>query len=879
MGRAHAPHWPAAHPLAPAPVNFRRAILFLLVASVATGADPGSASSSIGLGQVPGFELKTASVGADAPPLLISHAFPQYPPELVKARIQGTVLVQFVVATDGSVQNAHAVSSPFPALSRLAVAAVSQWKFIAGFHHGAPAAVAMAVPIEFNAASPARGARPAMTEPNLRHAGLDALKAHDYDRAISVLTQAVAMAAGDAAAYELRGIAYNAEQRNTEALADFKTAARLDPKQADYRLELAEFLRLHGSLTEAVGDYTLAAELDPKNIAIVEGRVRAYLALHDYPTALADVDLALQLNPGAVFAHGFRAQAYQGEGREAEALDSYAEEIRLAPKSSAPRVNRAQLLVARGDFAEAQADLKTAVAVNPSDVSAVWRLAWLLATCPDGKVRDGVAAVAYANDACQLVNWRSAEGLEALAAANAEAGNFAAAVKWELRGISLHPANLPDYLRRLALYEAKEPYREPAPDPEVMHWRDVRDRTFTLVWSTVNESYYDPTFGGVDWAAVQERYRGLLDAAKDNEQLRELLQGMLGQLQRTHFAILPRESAVFNPAERVRIGAAGAECAWIDHRPVVTEVAPDSSAARMGLRPGDAVLKIDGVDLAPVLAALAKAGMADGRTGMYVNGFVESRLSAAAGTDVKLEVAGPDGAARTLTVQCGPRNGRWSEPIGNYPSVPIHFEARHEREGIAYLRFGIFAPQVMKEIRAFLRSLRPDEGLIVDLRGNPGGVTIMAAGIAGLLSQAEFSMGTMHLRDGQAAFEAYPQDRAFAGPVAVLIDGGSASTSEIFAAALQESGRARVFGEPSAGAALPSSFKALPTGDLFQYAIADIKTPKGVLLEGLGVIPDQLIRRTPAELAAGTDAVVAAASTWLEGARHRLPAPTAVAAQ
>ncbi len=80
-----------------------------------------------------------------------------------------------------------------------------------------------------------------------------------------------------------------------------------------------------------------------------------------------------------------------------------------------------------------------------------------------------------------------------------------------------------------------------------------------------------------------------------------------------------------------------------------------------------------------------------------------------------------------------------------------------------------------------------------------------------------------------------------------------ASTSEIFAAGLQEIGRAKVVGETSAGAVLPSIFDTLPTGAIFQYVISDYKSPKNVLLENRGVIPDTEIKLTRASLLDGRD--------------------------
>jgi carboxyl-terminal processing protease len=140
----------------------------------------------------------------------------------------------------------------------------------------------------------------------------------------------------------------------------------------------------------------------------------------------------------------------------------------------------------------------------------------------------------------------------------------------------------------------------------------------------------------------------------------------------------------------------------------------------------------------------------------------------------------------------------------------------------------------------------------------------MAAGLGGMLTDKEFSFGIMRLRSGRVAFTAYPQAGAYTGPLAVIIDSGSASTSEIFAAGLQETGRAIIVGEQSPGAALPSTFVKLPTGALFQYAIADFQTPQGVLIEGRGVRPDIGVRVTRAGLSQGVDAPLAAASEYLQ---------------
>lgn len=413
------------------------------------------------------------------------------------------------------------------------------------------------------------------------------------------------------------------------------------------------------------------------------------------------------------------------------------------------------------------------------------------------------------------------------------------------------------------------------PAPPATPWPELREQTFDEVWQTVNDAYFDPTFGGVDWEEVGDTYRARLADAKDREELNALLREMLGKLHRTHFAILPRDAAVFTPKERDRIGTLGADFTYSDNKVVVAQVKPGSPAAKAHLKPGDVISKVDGMDLGALSKELAKADMPESRRKFYLVNYVNSHAQAAVGTEVKLATESTAGQEQEHDVVSKPHDGAWSEPLGEFPSFPISFTAEHRPDHIGYLAFNIFTTEFIKKARKFLHELQPGDGLVIDLRGNPGGNAILASAICGWLSEKEFSLGIMHLREGQLSFDVSPQDGAFTGPIAVLIDATSASTSEIFAAGLQEAKRARIFGAASAGAALPSMFKTLPTGDLFQYAIADVTTPAGKLLEGTGVVPDEKISRTPADLAAGTDPVYAAARAWIDRERAGQPASPA----
>jgi cytochrome c-type biogenesis protein CcmH/NrfG len=117
-------------------------------------------------------------------------------------------------------------------------------------------------------------------------------------------------------------------------------------------------------------------------------------------------------------------------------------------------------------YKDAMADYLTAVKLAPDSSEPHNGLAWLLATCPDASVREGTKAVIEATRACELSRWKSAGDMDTLAAAHAEAGDFAEAVKREQEAIHLTAPDDPSraaFQARLALYQAKTPYRDESP--------------------------------------------------------------------------------------------------------------------------------------------------------------------------------------------------------------------------------------------------------------------------------------------------------------------------------------------------------------------------------------------------------------------------------
>ncbi len=204
--------------------------------------------------------------------------------------------------------------------------------------------------------------------------------------------------------------------------------------------------------------------------------------------------------------------------------------------------------------------------------------------------------------------------------------------------------------------------------------------------------------------------------------------------------------------------------------------------------------------------------------------------------------------------------------FGNLPTFYVQFASKRLDRTVAYVSLSSFFDlvNVIKKFADTIEASSDADGLIIDLRGNPGGIGAMAWALGGfLVSEPGQKLGTMITRVGSLNFTIQPRPKPFKGPVAVLVDELSMSTSEIFAGGLRDLKRARVFGTKTPGAALPSTVEMLPNGDRFQYAFANYISANGKALEGAGVVPDVETPLTRDLLIAGRDPAVEAALSWI----------------
>ena len=140
------------------------------------------------------------------------------------------------------------------------------------------------------------------------------------------------------------------------------------------------------------------------------------------------------------------------------------EAIRIDPKFAAAYHNRGRAWRGKKEYDKAIQDFTQATRVDPLYGGAYNSLAWLRATFPDAKYRNGQQAVDEATKACELADWKNGEWLSTLAAAYAELGDFKKAVAWQSRALELTSADEAEALKaQLALYQGRRPYRQTNP--------------------------------------------------------------------------------------------------------------------------------------------------------------------------------------------------------------------------------------------------------------------------------------------------------------------------------------------------------------------------------------------------------------------------------
>ena len=399
--------------------------------------------------------------------------------------------------------------------------------------------------------------------------------------------------------------------------------------------------------------------------------------------------------------------------------------------------------------------------------------------------------------------------------------------------------------------------------------------TFDAAWTIIRDTHFDKTMNGLDWEAVRRELKPRAAAAKTDGELRAVVREMLGRLGLSHFALIP--STADSPMGAGRAGAAsgsadpGFDVRLVDHDLLVTKVNREAASL---VRPGWRIVRIESTSAAELLKALPE-GANDRLLNVEAWRIVETRLRGPAGSTVTVTFENGQGAPVVLALERRPEEG---EPVtvGSLPTMHVRVEKEKKTtpngRTVGLIGFNVWMAAVDAQFQQAMDQFRSADGIIIDLRGNPGGLAAMLMGISGQFVSERKTLGVMKMREGELKFIANPRvvsatgERVepYSGPLAILVDAMSGSASECFTGGMQSIGRARVFGQISMGQALPALFDRLPNGDVLIHAYGDFVTASGTRLEGRGVIPDDLVPLRREDLLAGRDRTLEAALAWID---------------
>jgi tetratricopeptide (TPR) repeat protein len=319
----------------------------------------------------------------------------------------------------------------------------------------------------------------------------------DYDAAIKEVETALRLSPQDPRNYYNRALISDEMGEYGQAILWYTEAIRLDPLYSVAYDSRGRAQYERGDFDKAIADFTVAVGQGYTPCALRDRGV-CWNARGDFDRAMVDLDEALRQDPQDPVAHMNLGVSWAGKNSPDRAIAEFSEALRLSPRASRAFYNRGAVWHDKGDYDKAIADYSAAIGLNPkygraylgrarawhdkkvyekatADLERALELqkrglecltayAWLLATCPVDKFRDGKRAVSFAQEACKLSGWNDPESLRCLASALAEVGDFDSATAWQTKALA-HLGRgdrdrLDAFSRALEAFKNKRPYRD-----------------------------------------------------------------------------------------------------------------------------------------------------------------------------------------------------------------------------------------------------------------------------------------------------------------------------------------------------------------------------------------------------------------------------------
>lgn len=341
------------------------------------------------------------------------------------------------------------------------------------------------------------------------------------------------------------------------------------------------------------------------------------------------------------------------------------------------------------------------------------------------------------------------------------------------------------------------------------------------VWQLIDRTYVDATFNQVDWAAVREEYLGR--SYTDRTQAYDAIREMLEQLGDPYTRFMdPEEFRDMQVDTSGELTGVGIQISQDEETNEIVVVSPieGTPASDAGIMSRDVILEIDG----------------ESTEGMDVN-------------DAVSRIRGQVGSSVVLTIRRGDEEIDFNLERARIEIHPVRYNVQASPTGqIGYIRLNQFSANAAEEMGDAIRDLESQNvvGYVLDLRSNPGGLLDASISIARMWLDEGTIVSTVNRRgtaDSQRANGTALTDK----PLVILVDGGSASASEIVSGALQDNERAILVGSQTFGKGLVQSVRGLGDGSGIAITVAKYLTPNGTDINHEGIEPDVIVDLSDAE--------------------------------
>jgi len=305
--------------------------------------------------------------------------------------------------------------------------------------------------------------------------------------------------------------------------------------------------------------------------------------------------------------------------------------------------------------------------------------------------------------------------------------------------------------------------------------------SFDIVWDTMNERFYDSEFNGIDWPQSRERYRPMVVDAENDETFYQHINTRLFELGVSHLGVIRTDDIEeLGAATIFGEGTVGIDVRLVEGKLFITELEEGSAAADAGLLAGYEVLCLNCRTIEEIVAE---------RLAYPTPPFTERNHRYMVLEDVYWELLGSiqgeviigfkdhdDNVSERLLK----RRSRGAATVFDEALPPTYLTFKSERigEDVGYIKFNNFHPELLDDLASAMGVHADTKGLIIDLRGNPGGAFGVRHQLAGRFV-TERSL-IWHYRGKRGIDDIYlePAERPYTGELVILVDGFSASSSE-----------------------------------------------------------------------------------------------------